>query len=331
MKAVWYNSFGNAEDVLIYGDQDTPVPESNEVLVRLEYSAVNPSDVKKRQGASPTLLDAGKVFPNSDGAGVIEAVGAGVSSARVGERVWVYNGQFGRQLGTSAEYISIDQSQAVPLPTNTSFEVGACMGIPAMTAHRCVMSDGAVEGDIILVTGGAGRVGHYAIQWAKHFGATVIATAGSAASRKECQNAGADIVVGHPSEQSVSEILKFTNGRRVDRVVEGDFGVNLPYILDVIKTSGVIATYSSMTITEPSLPFRRMMFMDLNIRMVIVYAMPKEAKRAAARDIENALMQNALQHRIAKVYQLKDSAAAHRKIESGQVYGCVLLACVDTR
>ena len=270
MKAVWFNSFGNAKDVLTYGEQEVTQPGSGEVLVRLSTSAVNPSDVKKRRGASPTLIEKGFVIPNSDGAGVIEAIGEGVDPQRTGQRVWIYNGQYGRRFGTSAEYITLPQEQAVYLPDEAGFDIGACMGIPAMTAHRCVMADGNIEGQTVLVTGGAGRVGHYAIQWAKHFGATVIATAGSEHSKKHCREAGADFVAGHPSESSNKEILEFTGGRKIDRVVEGDFGVNLPHLMQILKTGGVIASYSSMSIMEPKIPFVRMMFMDITIRLVLV-------------------------------------------------------------
>ena len=325
MKAVWFNQFGTAKDVLEYGEQEISTPQKGEVLVKLHTSAVNPSDVKKRMGAAPTLLDNGLVIPNSDGAGVIEAVGEGVDTNRIGERVWVYNGQFGRRLGTSAEYITLPAGQAVLLPKEASFEIGACMGIPAMTAHRCVHIAGETENEIVLVTGGAGRVGHYAIQWAKHKGATVIATAGSENSKKHCLEAGADLVVGHPSAQSNQEILAFTKGRKIDRVVEGDFGVNLPHILGILATSGTIATYSSMTIAEPQLPFRHMMFMDITLRLVIVYAMPQKAKQQAMDDITRLLQTNNLKHRITATFPLAESAAAHEAIEKGNQFGCVLL------
>ncbi len=265
------------------------------------------------------------MIPNSDGAGVIEAIGAGVDGQRLGERVWVYNGQYGRRMGTSAEFITLPQEQAVFLPDEADFHVGACMGIPAMTAHRCVMADGSVKGKLILVTGGAGRVGHYAIQWAKHFGAEVIATAGSARSKKHCEEAGADFVVGHPSETTNKAILEYTGGRKVDRVVEGDFGVNLPFHLGILGTSGVIATYSSGTVAEPQLPFIRMMYMDITLRMVLVYVMPWQAKKDAIDDITKMLSTNSLKHRIAQTYPLAESVLAHEAIEQGDQFGCVLL------
>ena len=184
MKAAWFEKFGSANEALIVGDLPKPEAGPGEVLVRLHTTGVNPSDVKKRAGAFPTLLDGGLVIPHSDGAGVIEAVGEGVDQTRIGERVFVYQAQYGRRLGSAADYVAIDSIRAPALPDECSFDVGACIGIPIMTAHRCVYADGEVVGKTILVTGGAGRVGYYAIQWAKLGGATVIATASNAADKE---------------------------------------------------------------------------------------------------------------------------------------------------
>ena len=160
MRAAWFEEFGTARDVLKLGEIETPEPETGEVLVRLHASGINPSDVKKRAGSFPDLLDAGFVIPNSDGAGIIQAVGEGVDKSRVGESVWVFQAQYGRRFGTAAEYVAISSNCAPRLPGETGYDVGACLGIPAMTAHRAVFADGDVEGKTILVTGGAGRVGH---------------------------------------------------------------------------------------------------------------------------------------------------------------------------
>ncbi|OUW79628.1 MAG: zinc-binding dehydrogenase [bacterium TMED217] len=325
MKAAWYNSFGPAEEVLKIGEFDTPEPRPGEVKIRIYASGVNPSDTKKRLGANPALLDDGPVIPNSDGAGEIISVGEGISSSRIGERVWVYNAQYGRQLGTSAEYVCLPSVHAIILPDTADYSAGAMMGIPAMTAHRCVFSDGAVDSQTLLITGGAGRVGYYAIQWAKQNGSTVIATASSDASREQCVNAGADLIVGHPSDDSVGEIMDFTNGKKIDRIIEGDFGANLLPVLDVLKTSGTIATYSSMTDMNPSIPFIRMMFMDITIRMVLVYAMPDEAKKHAAKDITSALSKNTFHNRVAQEYSIDNISDAHKMIESGEVYGSVII------
>lgn len=325
MKAALFNSFGPASDVLQVEEFGKPQPGQGEVLVRMHASGVNPSDTKKREGAFPNLLDNGPVIPNSDGAGVITAVGIGVPYSRIGERVWVYQAQFARLHGTAAQYVSIDSARAVTLPDNTSFAVGACLGIPAMTAHRCVFADGPVDGQLLFITGGAGRVGHYAIQWAKQAGATVITTASSEEARQQCIEAGADCVVDHTDPQMVTQVLDFSQGAKVDRVIDVEFGANLNNSLQLLRVGGVIASYSSTVVPEPVLPFKQMMFMDLTVRMVIVYAMPEEAKQAAIADITQALQQNRLQHRIAARYPLDEIAQANNKIEQGGFYGSVVV------
>lgn len=325
MKAVWFEKFGTAKDTLVFGNLEKPVANKGEVLVRMKTTGVNPSDVKKRAGSAPSLLEDGLVIPHSDGAGIIEAVGEGVDAGRIGERVWVYQAQYGRQLGTAAEYLAIDTSRAAVLPDNTSFEIGACIGIPVMTAHRCVFADGPVEGQTVLVTGGAGRVGYYAIQWAKLAGAKVIATASKDVDRETCLAVGADSIVNHRQVDWSNEVLAANNGEKVDRVIDVEFGANLPEVLKLIQTSGTIATYSSMQVKEPQLPFIQMMFMDLNIRMVLVYAMPEKAKQAAIADITEKLQNQQLQHRIAHVLGFDDMVKAHELVEQGGFSGCVVV------
>jgi NADPH:quinone reductase-like Zn-dependent oxidoreductase len=326
MKAAWFENFGAAADVLKVGEQPDPSAGPGEVLVRLATSGVNPSDVKKRAGSFPSLLDDGLVIPHSDGAGVIEATGDGVPDSRVGERVWVYQAQFARRFGTAAELVALDSSRAVTLPDNASFEVGACMGIPAMTAHRCVYADGDVEGQTILVTGGVGRVGHYAIQWAKLGGARVIATASTDEDTASCTAAGANAVVNHREAGWSAGVLEANGGEPVDRVVDVEFGANLPEVLQCIRTSGVIATYSSTQVMEPKLPFFQMLYMDLNIRIVIVYAMPEHAKEHAIRDITEALSSDKLVHRVTHVVPLDEIAKSHELIENGGFRGCVVVS-----
>lgn len=326
MRAAWFDAFGPARNVLKVGEKETPAAAAGEVLVRMHTSGVNPSDVKKRAGSFPNLLDDGFVIPNSDGAGIIEAVGNGVDPGRVGERVWVYQAQFGRRYGTAAEYVAIDASRAPALADNASFEVGACLGIPVMTAHRAVFADGDVAGQTILITGGAGRVGHYAIQWASQAGATVITTASNDADKASCESAGAHRVVNHRDDDVAAKVKAAADGNPVDRVIDVEFGANLPVSVDVLKVGGVIATYSSTQIPEPKLPFFQMMYKDLTIRTIIVYAMPEDVKQHAIRDIDTALRNNALQHRIAETMPLDEIARANEIIEQGKVRGAVVLA-----
>lgn len=326
MQAVWYEHFGPAGECLRLGAWDTPSPGHGEVLVRLHTSGVNPSDVKKRAGITlPNLLDAGPVIPHSDGAGVIEAVGPGVSAARIGERVWVYNAQHRRRCGTAAQYVALPGLFAVPLPDAVDFATGAGLGIPAMTAHRAVTLAGPVAKQTVLVTGGAGRVGYYAIQFAKLFGATVIATAGSDASRADCHAAGADWVIDHPGAGTATELLDITQGTGVDLVVEGEFGGNFATVLDGIRTGGTIATYASMAAPTPTLPFYRMMYRDLSLRWVFMYEMPAPAMGQAIADISAALARGQLLHRVAARLPLAETAAAHALIEAGHARGVVVV------
>jgi NADPH:quinone reductase-like Zn-dependent oxidoreductase len=325
MRAAWFESFGSAQDVLQVGEKDTPAVGSGEVLVRMATSGINPSDVKKRAGSFPNLLDQGYVVPNSDGAGVVEAVGEDVDASRVGERVWIYQAQYGRRFGTAAEYVAIDESRAPRLPDNASFEVGACMGIPAMTAHRCVFADGDVAGQSILVTGGAGRVGHYAIQWASKAGAKVIASASNNEDKAACLAAGAAHVVNHRDEDFVDQTLAANEGSPLDRIVDVEFGANLAASIAVLRIGGMIATYSSTQVTEPKLPFFEMMYKDITLHFVIVYAMPEEAKAHAISDINEALSADTLQHRIAHSLPLAEIAKGNELIEQGTIRGAVIL------
>jgi NADPH:quinone reductase-like Zn-dependent oxidoreductase len=293
--------------------------------VQLHTTGVNPSDVKKRAGGFPDLLEAGPVIPHSDGAGVITAVGEGVLPSRMGERVFVYQAQYGRQLGTAAECVAIESARAPVLPGNASFEVGASIGIPIMTAHRCVFADGPVAGQLILVTGGAGRVGHYAIQWAHRARARVIATASNEEDATACREAGAEAVVNHREPDWAKAVLDLTKGKKIDRVIDVEFGANLPELLNCVRIGATIVTYSSTVVPEPALPFRTMMFMDLTVRMVIVYAMPEEAKAQAVSDTQAALTEGGLQHRIAETLPFEQMAKAHEVIEEGSVRGCVVV------
>ena len=325
MRVAKYSEFGAAKDVLTIDEIPKQPLGDNEVSIEIRTSGVNPSDVKKRAGAFSDLLNNGYVIPHSDGAGKIVDVGKNISEKRIGERVWIYQGQFEREHGTAAEFINIDSKLAVYLPDQASYEIGACIGIPIMTAHRCVYSDGKVDGKNILVTGGAGRVGNYAIQWAKLSGANVVATASNDFDKEVCLSAGADQVVNHKEEDWGLKAVEVNNGCKFDRLVDVEFGQNLDNSLVALKTGAIIATYSSTKDPQPKLPFLKMMYMDLTVRLVIVYAMPDQAKMDAISDITDALKKNKLNHRIMKSFSLNDIASSHELIESGATNGCVLI------
>jgi NADPH:quinone reductase-like Zn-dependent oxidoreductase len=325
MQAALYRKFGPAREVLEPGVIDMPEPGPGEVLVRLHTSAINPSDVKKRAGAFPDLLDGGFVIPNSDGAGIIDSVGEGVDKSRKGERVWVFQAQHERRFGTAAEYVAISSNCAPRLPEKADFAVGACLGIPAMTAHRAVFADGDVENQTLLVMGGAGRVGYYAVQWAHRSGATVIATASNAVDNAACREAGADHVVDHRADDFARQVLDASKGAPIDRVIDLEFGTNLPVSVEVLKVGGTIAAYGSAREPEPVLPFYPMMYKDLTVRMIIVYAMPVSAKDHAVADINSALAHGWLRHRVARAMPLEDIAVGNEIVEAGDARGAVIL------
>ena len=234
MKAVWYERTGPAPEVLTYGEMPTPVAGPGEVRVRLEASGVNPADVGRR-GGSYRAMEYPRVIPNSDGAGIVDQVGDGVTRLKVGQRVWLFNGQRnGRAFGTAAEYIALAEHLVTPLPDNLSFAAGATLGIPGMTAWCCLFCDGPIAGQTVLVTGGAGAVGHYAVQLAKWGGARVIATVSSAAKAEQARLAGADLVINYKTDDVVAKVMAFTGQRGVDRVVDVDFGGNIATTLKLM-------------------------------------------------------------------------------------------------
>ncbi|MBA4098732.1 MAG: hypothetical protein C0484_18460 [Rhodospirillum sp.] len=324
MKAAFYDRNGPADEVLQVAELPMPAPGPGEVLVRVKASGVNPSDVKSRSGLR-AKMSWPRVIPQSDGAGVIEAIGAGVDPARVGERVWLWNGQWQRPFGTAAEYIALPAFQAPHLPDGVPYEAGACLGIPAMTAHRCVFADGPVAGQTILVTGGAGAVGHYAIQLARWGGAKVIATVSGADKATHAKAAGADYIVNYKSDDVAQAVKDITKGQGADRAIEVEFGGNLAVTLACLKTNGVIATYASSAVMEPKLPFYPMMFQGITLRMVLVYILPEAARRQSIQDINQALAQGALVHAIAETYPLDRIAAAHQAVESGKAIGNIVV------
>jgi NADPH2:quinone reductase len=324
MKAAFYDRNGRADDVLQVAELPIPVAGPGEVLVRVKASGVNPSDVKSRAGLRAKMAYP-RVVPHSDGAGVIEAIGPGVDPARVGERVWLWNGQWQRPLGTAAEYIALPSVQAPHLPDGVPYEAGACLGIPAMTAHRCVFADGPVAGQTILVTGGAGAVGHYAIQLARWGGAKVVATVSGPDKAAHAKAAGADRIVNYRSENVVDAVKEFTHGQGADRAIEVEFGGNLEATLACLKTNGVIAAYASSAAMEPKLPFYPMMFQGITLRLVLVYILPEAARRQSIQDINQALVQGALVHGIAETHPLDKIAAAHTAVESGTAIGNVVV------
>ena len=286
MKAVWYEQNGGA-DVLEYGDMPDPQPGPGEVRVRVITSGVNPSDWKRRQGLT-NRIEFPRVIPNQDGGGVIDAVGSGIDQSRIGERVWLFESQFGRAFGTGAEYTVQPSGHAVRLPDNTGFAAAAGLGVPAMTAHRCVFSDGPVTGKTVLVTGGAGAVGHYAVQLAKLGGAEVISTVSSDEKAQIAREAGAGHTVNYREGETAEKIMDLTGGAGVDLVVEVDMAANFAVSQQVLTRSGVLAVYSAGSAQGPSVPLK-FNSSNVTVRMVLVYDMPEPAKADAVADITSWL------------------------------------------
>ena len=320
MRAVWYDSAGTAADVLTVGEMQTPTPGPNEVLVRVHASGVNPTDVKAR--AKGQGLDRlAWIIPHNDGAGVIESVGPGVDSARVGERVWTYGATASRSTGTCAEYTLLTADQTVPLPPDTDFAAGACMGIPAMTAHFGVFGGGPVRSKTVLVHGGAGGVGYYAVQWAVWGRATVITTVSSPEKAERAAEAGAHYVINYRGEDVAARVGEITGGRGVDRIVDVAFGVNLRTNIDCIAPSGSIASYGSDVVREPIVPFYELMYRNVRVHPFLVFRLSPEEKHAAIADITTTLQTGYLRHHIAHRLGLEEAARAHEMLEDGELSG----------
>jgi NADPH2:quinone reductase len=324
MRAAWYERNGPARDVLSVGEMPDPVAGPGEVLVRMHASGVNPSDVKSRQGTRGPMAFA-RIIPQSDGAGVIAAVGQGVAASRIGQRVWLYNAQWQRPFGTAASLVALPAPMAVPLPEGVGFAAGACLGIPASTAHHAVFADGPVARKTVLVTGGAGAVGHYAIQLARWGGARVLATVSSESKAEHAREAGAEEVFNYRSEDVAAGVLAATGGAGVDRIVEVDFGANLAITEKVLKPHGIVAAYASMAAPSPALPFYPLMFKAATIRTLLVYILTADERKQTLADLTRAMEQGALRHAVAKIFPLEEIAAAHEAVESGQVMGNVVV------
>jgi NADPH:quinone reductase len=328
MKAVWYERTGAAPEVLTFGDMPTPAAGPGEVRVRLEASGVNPADVGRRAG-SYRAMEFPRVIPNSDGAGIIDQVGDGVTRLHVGQRVWLFNGQRnGRAFGTAAQYISLAEPLVTPLPDEVSFADGATLGIPCMTAWCCLFGDGAVAGQIVLVTGGAGAVGHYAVQLAKWGGARVIATVSSPLKAEQARMAGADLVINYRTEDVVARTMAFTGQRGVDRVIDVDFGGNIATTMKLMAVNSTIALYATNGNRSPVLPMRELMEKCIAVRALVLFALPPSLLAAAQADISKWLAGGTRIHTIAVQFALSETAQAHLAVEKGDKLGTVIVDCV---
>ena len=325
MRAAFYSRFGAPADVIELGQVETPKPGPGEVRVKLAYSGVNPSDAKARAGARPGVTKPAfpRIVPHSDGAGVIEALGEGVDKARIGERVWIWNGQWQRPFGTAADYITLPEAQAVTLPEGVSMEAGATLGIPGLTAAQTVYGGGDVAGQTLLIAGGAGAVGHNAVQLAKAGGATVIATCSGKATER-VREAGADHVFDYADPDLAAQIAGVAPDG-VTRAVEVEFGANVDLLAEVMAPLGTIAAYGSGKEMAPTLPFGPYLFKALKIDITLIYILPPMQRQAMIARLHEALGNGALCPEIGARFALEDCARAHEAVMTPGRTGAVLL------
>ena len=325
MKVIAYDKFGLATEVLDLQDLEIQKPKQKEVIIKLKYSGVNPSDAKARAGTRPGVLkpDYNLIIPHSDGSGVIEEVGMGLDRSLIGKRVWIRNGQWKRPFGTAAEYITIPIENTVEMPNQMTFQDGATMGIPGLTAAQGVFGSGPVKGQTLLISGGNGAVGHLAVQLAKWGGAKVIATGSQGSSESILKN-GADYFFDYSSNNLVSQIIEVVP-EGVDRVIEVEFGLNLTWLHQVLKPNGTLAVYGSAKEMNPTIPFGLYLFKAIKIDIFLIYILPRRETEIAINFLHSAFEQRALTPKIDSIFKLEDCARAqNRTLEQGRK-GAVLI------
>ncbi|MFT8243697.1 NADPH:quinone reductase [Roseomonas sp. BN140053] len=320
MRAAWYERTGPAREVLQLGTLPDPVAGPGEVLVRIRASGVNPHDTKRRAGWRGMAGPARRSVPHGDGAGEVVAVGEGVSRDRLGERVWLWNAP-----GTAAELCALPAEQAVPLPAEADFAAGACLGVPACTAHDAVFADGPVAGMCVLVHGAAGAVGEPALRFAARAGARVLATASTPDKAAVAREAGAAAVFNYRDPDCAQQVLAATGGRGVDRIIEVDLGANLALDVAIVANNGSIASYSSTRVPEPVLPYYPLAYKGVALRLVQGMILPPARRTAAAEAIAVGLRDGWLAPRIGARFPLAEIAAAHEALEGGRQIGNVVV------
>lgn len=330
MRAAWFERVGPAREVLQVGTLPTPQPDPGEVLVRVAVSGVNPHDTKKRSGWTGRPLPAARIVPHADGAGIIAAVGHGVASSRVGERAWFFRADIVRPgSGSAAEYVLVPAAHAIPLSHEVDFATGAALGVPGLTAYEAVFADGPVTGQVVLVHGGAGAVGAYAIQLAHWNGARVIASVSSPEKAAYALARGAEVAIDYRREDVAGRVMEVTGGAGVDRIVEVDLGANLAIDVAAIKPHGVIASYSSTRVREPVLPYYDLAVKGVILRFVQGVILPESTREAGARLLGVLCARNALLHPPLHRFPLSRIAEAHEALESGTVIGKALVDVAD--
>lgn len=325
MQAAYYERVGPAAEVLQVGELPDPHPGSDEVRVRIEWSGVNPSDVKTRAGRRSAALPFPRIIPHSDGSGIIDEVGDRVSRRRLGQRVWLWNAAWGRPGGTASGYTCVPQAQAIALPEGVSGETGACLGIPALTAMHAVLMEGGVTGKRVLVAGGAGAVGHLAVQLAARFGAAqVLASVSTPQKAGLALAAGAEAVIHYRSESLIERVRELTCGEGLDRIIEVDAGANGSADCELLRPGGDCIVYGSSAPTL-QLPFFPLISRNLQFRFFIVYNLTPSDRALCNATLDRLLRMNALQFNIGARLPLERIAEAHEIVETGAVTGNVVL------
>lgn len=323
MRAVRYSRAGPAADVLSLATVPVPQPGHGEVLVQIAASGVNPHDTKKRSGWMGAAVPQEGVIPHSDGAGTIVALGPAVRQARLGERVLVFGA--GRHGGTAADYVCVAQENALPLPEGMSFEQGAAIGVPAFTAYRAVLYDEPVTGWTVLVHGGAGAVGRFAVEMAHWNGATVIATVSTDAKAAIARGKGADHVINYREQDVAEEVRALTDARGVDLIVDVDFAANMRVDADCIRPHGRIESYSATSNRSPTLTYYDFALKDVTLHFVQGAGMSDDVRRAGARTITALIGQGRLEPELAARFALEETSAAHELMESGNASGKIVV------
>jgi len=324
LRAVWYDRQGPAAEVLQVGELPAPEPGPAEVRVRVIRSGVNPGDTKKRRGWLGSSMPFPRVIPHSDGAGVVESAGRDVDPARIGRRAWVYGAQSYRPFGTAAQLTVVPEEQAVDLPDEVSEDLGACLGIPGITAHRAVFGDGPVRGQTILVQGVLGGVGSLAAQLARWGGATVISTVRRRGDLGQVPAWGQAVALDEPDP---ARAIRALAPGGVNRIIEVAFSDNVDLDAAVAANQAVIAAYATRQ-DRSGFAFWPMLFDNITIRLLGSDDFPAAAKQQAAADLTAAARAGALSVTVDALLPLEQAAQAHDRIDQG-ARGRVLLTIPD--
>jgi NADPH2:quinone reductase len=325
MRAAFYETLGPARDVFRTGEVDDPAAGPGEVVIRVHVHGVNPTDCKRRGGQRGKMAFP-RAIPGYDAAGVIETVGEGVDPARVGQRVWAWECFNRKWDGAAAERVRVPASRAMPLPAHASFDDGASLGVPAITACHALMLGGPLGGETVIVTGAAGAVCNYAVQLAKRMGATVIGTVrGEPEKADDARRAGADHVIDTGRESLRDAALDLTGGKGVRTMIDVDLGAHLDYIWRIVAENGTVASFGSASNPTPPLDWAKIMYRNIKLCGVAIFEVSEARKMAAASYVQGALEAGALWHRVDSRFTLETMAAAHERQETGRPRGKVLV------